>query len=128
MPQDEVVTYRRRTFNDTGKYITGLLNMMRQQAHGFVLTAHRAHRQRVELGGDILIITARANRSLGRALDSLEQEKGWKATVILRPAPGDRGVLAEMPVESFAYLLDRVISTDPAHYLRKLTAVKDSDE
>lgn len=128
MSQNTVVTYRRRGKHEIGKYVTYLLDLMKKQTHGFSITGMRVGRRRVELGGDIVIATARANRSMGMVLDSLRAEDRWQATVILRPAPGDRGVLAEMPIESFAYLLDRVIATDPSHYLRKLTAVKDSDE
>lgn len=120
---------KRRTDRDVGRYLTALIAQIRAMPNGWSLSGHRVKRRRVELGTEIVITTARANRSLMLVLDSLDAEPSWKARVALRPTPGRNGeVQACMSLDSFAYLLDKAIASDPGHYLRPPTAIKDHDQ
>lgn len=104
--------------------ITALFDALRRQKHGLALGLYRVRSNRLVMP-DIEVMSVKGHSNL--AARYAHHMSGVKPCRVLIADSGylDRVI---MDVESFAFLLDAAISSDPSHFLRRTQADKDTDE
>lgn len=113
---------KRRTHAAHG--ITALFSALRRQKHGLALGLYRVKSNRLVLP-DIEVLSIKGHHNL--AVRYGQHMSDVKPCRVLIADAGYRERVI-MDVESFAFLLDAAISSDPSHFLRRTHAVKDTDE